>query len=106
VYVRACGGEAQSVSDCPLESPTVEGEWSVVVRPLLSLKRRSHFKTRKTLGKKIMARSTALARTRGNLTDPSESLQTNVGLVPRFGSWSPSKSFPIHHSFILPFDTA
>jgi hypothetical protein len=29
---------------------TVEGEWSVVVRPFLSSKRSPHFQTRKSLG--------------------------------------------------------
>jgi hypothetical protein len=50
--VCACGGEGQLVSECPLESPPVEGEWPVIIRPLLSLKRRPHFKTRKSIGNK------------------------------------------------------
>jgi hypothetical protein len=32
-------------------SPPVEGEWPVAVRPHISLKRRPHFKTRKSFGK-------------------------------------------------------
>jgi hypothetical protein len=36
------------VSERPLESPLVEGEWPVVVRPLLSSNRRPQFKTWKS----------------------------------------------------------
>jgi hypothetical protein len=39
------------INECPLESPPVEGEWPLVVRPLPSMKRRPHFKTCKSLGK-------------------------------------------------------
>jgi hypothetical protein len=45
------GGKEQLVSECPLESAPEEGEGPIVVRPLLSLKRRPHFKIRKSLGK-------------------------------------------------------
>jgi hypothetical protein len=51
VCVCVCGG-GQSLSGCPLESPPVEGEWPVVVRPFLSSKKWAHFKTRKSLRKK------------------------------------------------------
>jgi hypothetical protein len=39
------------VGECPLDSPSPEGEGPVVVRPLLSSKRRPHFKTRISLAK-------------------------------------------------------
>jgi hypothetical protein len=51
VCVCVCVGEGQFVSECLLESPSEQGEWPVVVRPLLSLKRRPHFKTCKSFGK-------------------------------------------------------
>jgi hypothetical protein len=38
--VRVCEGKGQLVSECQLEPPPVEREWLVVVRPLLSSKRR------------------------------------------------------------------
>jgi hypothetical protein len=39
------------VSEFPLESPPLEGEWPALVRRHLSLKRRLHFKTRKSFAK-------------------------------------------------------
>jgi hypothetical protein len=41
----------QSVTDCPLDSPPVEGECPVAVRPLLSSKRGPNFKICRRLGK-------------------------------------------------------
>jgi hypothetical protein len=38
--IHVCEGKGQLVSECQLELPPVEGEWLVVVRPLLSSKRR------------------------------------------------------------------
>jgi hypothetical protein len=46
-----CWGEGQAVSECPLESPPVEGERPVAVRPFLSLRRKPHFRTRKSFVK-------------------------------------------------------
>jgi hypothetical protein len=49
--VSVCGGEVQLLSKCPLESlPSREGVTGIV-RPLLLLKRRRYFKTRKSLRK-------------------------------------------------------
>jgi hypothetical protein len=45
-----CGRKAHLLSECPLKTPPVEGEWPEVVR-LLSSKRRPHFKTHESLGK-------------------------------------------------------
>jgi hypothetical protein len=42
-----CGGLGQLVSECPLESQTVEGADNCI----LSRKRKSHFKTHKILEK-------------------------------------------------------
>jgi hypothetical protein len=41
--------ESQSMNVCPLESPPGQGEWPKVVRHLLLLKKRSHFRTSKSL---------------------------------------------------------
>jgi hypothetical protein len=43
--------EGHLVSECPLDRPLIEKEWPVAVRSLLLLKRRSYFKTRKSLRK-------------------------------------------------------
>jgi hypothetical protein len=43
--------EGKLVSECPLDSPLVERECPLVVKPVLSLKRRPHFKTCRRLGK-------------------------------------------------------
>jgi hypothetical protein len=51
VVMSVCGGEAQLLSDSPLESLPVEVEWRISVRPQPSSKRMSHFKTRNALGK-------------------------------------------------------
>jgi hypothetical protein len=46
VCVCVCGGKGQLVS-----AGSREGEGPVVIRPLLSLKKRPHFKTFKSLGR-------------------------------------------------------
>jgi hypothetical protein len=51
MYIDKEQGGRRVVSECPVESLSVEGEWPVVMRPLLSSKRRPHFKTHKSLGK-------------------------------------------------------
>jgi hypothetical protein len=48
--VKQCNGEMRSISEWVSE--WVEGEWPVVVRPILLSKRRFHFKTHKSLEKK------------------------------------------------------
>jgi hypothetical protein len=47
VCVFARGGEDPLISECPLESPPVEGDWPVATKPLLLLKNGTHFKAHK-----------------------------------------------------------
>jgi hypothetical protein len=93
-YVYMCA-KGQLLSECPLQSPPVEGEWPVVVRSLLSSNMRPHFKIRKSLGKNknmVMGpdvirnwdwlcwrRSAAIYPTDGRMVSNSASYSRSVG---------------------------